>query len=556
LTRFIALWRRTQTVWGAVGLAALGALQTVALDHTQLWPLALVAAGALAWQIHSASFGQSLRAAWGFGTAWGAAGTWWLFVSMHQFGGLPAWMAVLAVLALSAFLASYLGLAMGVFALCRTGRPALDAGLFAALWLLAELARGRLLTGFPWAASGYTQVDAPLAALAPWVGVYGIGFALAFAGAWIAFVWHRGRSHNVLGVVAPTAVALTLGLCSLLPQTDFTRPTSTLTVSLLQGNVPQDEKFETSHQAQALEWHLKALLAANTDLVVAPETAIPFLPWQMPDGVWDGLAAHFAKGSTSALFGIPLGSESEGYTNSVAGLGPSAERLQGGFYRYDKHHLVPFGEFIPNGFRWFTTLMRIPLGDFNRGPVQAPSFAVKAERIGPNICYEDLFGEDLAARFTDAQTAPTVLANVSNLGWFGRSVAVPQHLNISRMRTLELQRPMLRATNTGATAVIDHRGQVLAALPAHTQGVLRAQVQGRDGVTPFAQWAGRFGLWPLGCSAFAFVLLLARRAWQLGTEKQGALGAASHVDPTAGSKAAQSADARDQHPTPNDIPRT
>lgn len=540
----------------AVGLAAIGALQTLALDQTQLWPLALLAAAALAWQIQSASFSQSLRAAWGFGIAWGAAGTWWLFVSLHQYGGLPAWMAVLAVLALSAFLASYLALAMGVFALCRSGRPAHDAVLFAALWLLAELARGRLLTGFPWAASGYTQVDAPLSALAPWVGVYGIGFALAFGGAWITFGWRHAGSSTLRRAVASAGVVLGLGLCSLLPQADFTQPTTTLTVSLLQGNVPQEEKFETAHQAQALNWHLKAMLAAETDLVVAPETAIPFLPWQMPDGVWDGLAAHFAKGSTSALFGIPLGSESEGYTNSVAGLGPGGERLQGGFYRYDKHHLVPFGEFIPNGFRWFTTLMRIPLGDFNRGPVQAPSFAVKAERIGPNICYEDLFGEDLAARFTDAATAPTILANVSNLGWFGRSVAVPQHLNISRMRTLELQRPMLRATNTGATAVIDHQGRVLAALPSHTQGVLRAQVQGRNGVTPYAIWAGQFGLWPLGGVAMAFVLLRARRAWHLSTEKQGALGAAARREPTAGAIGTVSGDAGAQHPAQDDIPRT
>jgi apolipoprotein N-acyltransferase len=172
---------------------------------------------------------------------------------------------------------------------------------------------------------------------------------------------------------------------------------------------------------------------------------------------------------------------------------------------YDKHHLVPFGEFVPFGFRWFTRLMNIPLGDFNRGPLAAPSFAVRSERVAPNICYEDLFGEELAARFADAASAPTMFANISNIGWFGDTIAIDQHLNISRMRTLEFQRPMLRATNTGATAIIDHRGQVVADLPPFTRGVLEAQVQGQTGITPYAWWASRAPLWPylvlgaLGC---------------------------------------------------------
>jgi apolipoprotein N-acyltransferase len=149
--------------------------------------------------------------------------------------------------------------------------------------------------------------------------------------------------------------------------------------------------------------------------------------------------------------------------------------------------------------------MNIPLGDFNRGPAVAPSFHFEGQRIAPNICYEDLFGEELALRFRDEAGAPTVLANLSNIGWFGDTVAVPQHLAISRTRSLELQRPMVRATNTGATAVVDHRGRVTAQLPPFTRGVLRAEVQGRDGLTPFARWASRFGLWPLVLAAAAVI---------------------------------------------------
>jgi apolipoprotein N-acyltransferase len=471
--------------------AALGALQTVAYVATWAWGLQLACVAALAALVARASPRRAALAGVGFGTAWVAAGTWWLFVSMHRYGGLPAWMAVLAVLALAAFLSLYLALGLAAFARWRCRRPGADALLFAAVWLLAELARGVIFTGFPWVASGYAQVDAPLAALAPWLGVYGTGAVAAGLAARAALGWRSGgtarrRATGVLGAVGALLVL------ALLPVPDFTRPTGSLAVTLLQGNVPQDEKFEPTHQAAAVEWHLTALLAARGDLVVAPETALPLLPQQMPEGLWDGLQQRFAAGPTAALLGLPLGDEKVGYTNSAAGLAPGQP-----MYRYDKQHLVPFGEFIPTGFRWFTEMMNIPLGDFNRGPLVAPSFVVKGERIAPNICYEDLFGEELAARFGDAASAPTLLANISNIGWFGRTIAIDQHLQISRQRSLELQRPMLRATNTGATVVIDHRGRVAAQLAPHTRGVLVAEVTGREGLTPYARWAAAFGLWPL-----------------------------------------------------------
>jgi apolipoprotein N-acyltransferase len=173
---------------------------------------------------------------------------------------------------------------------------------------------------------------------------------------------------------------------------------------------------------------------------------------------------------------------------------------------------VPFGEFIPPGFRWFTELMNIPLGDFARGVRNPPSFEFKGQRFGPNICYEDLFGEELARRFADAAAAPTVLVNLSNIGWFGDTIAVPQHLNISRMRSLELQRPMLRATNTGATAIVDHRGRAAATLESFTRGMLEGRVEGRSGSTPYAYWASRLGLWPLFVLAVPVIALAIRRA--------------------------------------------
>jgi len=480
----------------ALAAAILGALQTLAFVYTALWWLPLLCTAVLAALVWRASPGHAALLGWLYGSAWLGAGVWWLFISLHRYGGLPAWLAVLAVALLCMGLALYLGIAMALFARWRRGRVTLDVMLFAVLWLLAELARTVIFTGFPWLASGYAQVDGPLAAWAPWIGVSGIGTLGAALAALLAAAWHgRARPHRALVALA-LALAVPV-LSATIGTREFSRPSGELSVSLLQGNVPQDQKFSMDHVPQALAWVAQALQDAGGQLVVAPETAVPLLPEQLVELVpdyWPALRARFEDSVQSALIGVPLGDYQSGYTNSVVGL--SAATRGAAPYRYDKVHLVPFGEFIPTGFRWFTQLMNIPLGDFARGPQNAPSFSVGGERIAPNICYEDLFGAELAQRFIDPASAPTIFANVSNIGWFGDTIAVDQHLNISRMRTLEFQRPMLRATNTGATAIIDHRAQVLAQLPPFTQGVLDGRVQGREGLTPFAWWSARFGLWP------------------------------------------------------------
>jgi apolipoprotein N-acyltransferase len=516
--------------WQLAAVAAAGALQTLACVHTAAWPLPLAAIALLAWCVYGATPRRAALLGWAFGTAWLGAATWWLFISMHRYGGLPAPLAVAAVALLSAALSLYLGAAMAWVAHRRSSRPLADASRFAAGWLAAELARGVIFTGFPWAASGYTQVDGPLAVLAPWLGVYGIGALLAWAAALLALAGRAAVGGGGAAASAPRrplwlALAVLAGPAAwgvAMGPPEFTRPGASLQVALLQTNVAQDEKFAAERMPATLAWVAQALTTARADLVITPETAVPLLPDQLGElapGYWAGLQQHFSQpGGPAALVGVPLGNFEAGYTNSVLGLS-AGTAAPGTGYRYDKTHLVPFGEFIPTGFRWFTELMHIPLGDFNRGPANPPSFAVKSARVAPNICYEDLFGEELARRFADAATAPTVLANISNIGWFGDTIAIPQHLNISRLRSLELQRPMLRATNTGATAVIDHRGVVQAALPPFTEGVLTATVQGREGLTPFARWAAAAGLWPL------WALAALGLAWPAGAgHRRGAAG--------------------------------
>ena len=325
-------------------VATLGAAQMIAFVYTAFWPAQMMAIALLAWRVGMASPGRAFVLGYAFGTAWLCAGTWWLYVSMHRYGGLSAWLAALAVFALASFLSLYLGAAMASVARWSGRQPLTSAALFAAVWLLAEWARGVIFTGFPWVASGY----------APWLGVYGIG-AVA-AGVAAAFGFSRLRSLR--GWLAPGAALLVaIGLGTFAGSIDFTRPTATLSVTLLQSNVAQDEKFEARFVPEALALIGTQLAQARGDLVVGPETVIPLLPSQLDPAWWQEVLTRFRQPGRAAILGLPLGNDDAGYTNSAAGISAATAAMPGGFYRYDKHHLVPFGEFIPRGFRWFTELM-------------------------------------------------------------------------------------------------------------------------------------------------------------------------------------------------------
>ena len=469
----------------------------------------------------SASPRQAFLRGWWFATGWLLASIWWLYISLHVYGGMPSGLAALAVFLLAGGLAIFYATASGVYRwVCLTHAGAMTHALaFSAVWLLAELTRGTLWTGFPWAAAGYAHVDSVLRAGAPWVGVYGLSALSAWAAMLVAASWRGPISqHERSRTTLWRAMAIGIVLCiswldwsSRQPVATPTLAKSALSVTLLQGNVPQDLKFGAG-LGTALHDYQDALLTNTSDLIVTPETALPLLREQLPDGYWSLVQQRYAQGQQAALVGLPMqaphGGGENAYTNSALALLPEAAPDA---YRYDKHHLVPFGEFVPPMFRWFVQLMNIPLGDFSRGPVVQPPLLWHGERIAPNICFEDLFGEELAQNFANPATSPTLLLNLSNIAWFGDTVAIDQHLHISRMRTLELGRPMLRATNTGATAIINAQGVVTHRLPSGVKGALTAQVQGVDGAaTPYARWVSAWGLWPLAVWA---VLVLSAVAW-------------------------------------------
>lgn len=502
--------RGLQTFWPALAGAAQAAAVALpgsgqAQGWLQILSLILLASGLASIAKTSQHTRPALKqGAWlggVFATAWLTGCFWWLYVSMHDVGGMPAPLAALAVVALASALALYYAAAAAVWvALARhegLQRPAWLSVVFAALWTLAELMRGRWLTGFPWGAGGYAHVDGVLSAWAPWVGVYGIGALAAWLAMRLALAGWRWRALKpLIGVLA-----VSWGLQAWGPA--FTTPAGVGQVELLQANISQGAKFDASSGVRdALQWYDAQLRNSQQPLVVAPETAIPLLQRHLPEGYWSGLQQHFsAPGRPLALVGLPLGGQNEGYTNSVVALGPVGSPD----YRYDKAHLVPFGEFMPPGFLWFVRMMNIPLGDFKSGGWDQPSVAWQGQRLAPNVCYEDLFGEELALRFKNPALAPTALVNVSNIAWFGDTLAVDQHLNISRLRAMELGRPMLRATNTGATAIIDHQGRVTHQLPRFTRGTLVGTYEGRNGLTPFAYWASAWGLWPLWALCCAVV---------------------------------------------------
>lgn len=504
-----------------LGFGVAGLAQAVSMaspvSGKPLWWLQLLSLGALVWlldslRVQGAGWRRAGLHGWLFSTAWLTGSFWWLFISMHTYGGLPAPLAAIAVLALAAALGLYYAAASAWFVVRGPKGRVTGALVFAALWTLAELVRGSWFTGFPWGAGGYAHVEGPLAALAPWVGVYGIGAAAALVVALVAL--HRPIRTGEIALAA-VLIALVFGAPQLVAplRADVQGAkgsTGNLQIALLQGNIPQDEKFVPGGGIEtALRWYGEQLRDAKASLVVTPETALPLLPQQLPAGYLEAIQARYSQGTQAAIVGLPMGNQGT-YSNSVLGFQPGASRV----YQYSKHHLVPFGEFIPTGFRWFIQMMNIPLGDFERGGLAQAPFLWQGQRIAPNICYEDLFGDEIGANFRDEATAPTVLLNVSNIAWFGDSVAIDEHLSISRMRALEFARPMVRSTNTGATVVIDAEGRVTHELPRLTRGVLEASVEGRRGLTPYARWVAPFGLWPLWIGALAIVaaaFLLRRR---------------------------------------------
>lgn len=442
---------------------------------------------ALCGVLNSTSTTHKLKLAWLFVTLWLVGCVWWLYIALNHYGGLPGVITVVALSLLCGGLALYYAGALWVFVKYSPQLSSWQKHVcFAACWTMAELARAQWWTGFPWAAIGYAHVDGVLSYAAPWTGIYGMCFLAAGLSSALAQVSWKSHHHG-----GTRAVWLAVAVCCLPALREVNTSGPVLSVKLLQANVSQDTKFRSA-RLPALHWYENALTHSQADVTVLPETALPYFKHELPDGYWDTLAGVTQAQQKYAIVGIPTQDETKGYGNSAIGLGGPHE------VQYDKHHLVPFGEFTPNALKWFTRMMSIDFGDFNRGAVDQAPFKWKDHQLAVTICYEDLFGEELAVRFNHPDRAPTVFVNLSNIAWFGDTTVVKQHIDIARMRSLEFKRPTVRATNAGGTAIIDAQGRVQQQLQPFTQGELQGNVNSPyQEITFFATWAGRWGLKPL-----------------------------------------------------------
>lgn len=470
--------------------AAAGALAVAGFAPAEFF-VALVASLALLVHLWSREQASARAAALGFafGLGFFGAGVSWVYVSLARFGGLAPPLAAAATAVFCALLALFPAAVGALQAKVPAAPLARALAVVPGLWALAEALRGWLFTGFPWLSVGHAVPGTPLAGYAPLGGTVAASLAVVcLAGCTWAVAARKGR----LGALALAAALLGAG--ALASRIAWTEPAAApLRVALLQGNVAQDLKFDPERWPRTVQTYARLAEGTRARLIVLPETALPRFLDTIEPAVIERLAAAARRNGGDLVLGVPVRAPGGRYWNSVVTLGVSPSA------RYDKVHLVPFGEFAPPGFAWFARALAIPLSDFSRGAADQRPLAAAGERLAVSICYENAFGAEVRAQLPEA----TLLVNVSNVAWFGDSLAPAQHLQIGRFRALETGRPLLAATNTGITAVVGADGAVLARLPQFREGALEAEIAGRRGQTPYV----RTGDAPALAAALALVVL-------------------------------------------------
>lgn len=491
---------RLATLFLAVGAGALAVLGFAPFSYFVLPVLALALLAELTTRLPPR---HAFLAGWDFGLGLLGFGIAWIRISLNQFGNLDAPLAWLLTILFVVAMALYVGLVGWLMArLPAKGSWIRLALVFPSVWVLVEWLRGWLFTGFPWLAMGYSQIDAPLAGFAPILGVYGVSW-LAACSAGLLVLGYRLRGWR-----RALPLAVLLGLWAggqALRAVSWAEPQGEpLSVSLIQGNIPQSIKWDPDTRLSTLAAYLGLTQEAwDSDLILWPETAIPDFRHRVEEELLRPLAEKAAIAGAELITGVPvLERETGRYYNAILSLG-SAEDL------YYKRHLVPFGEFMP--FKdWLgplVELFEVPMSDFSSGTAPRPLLRVGADGVGASVCYEDAFPEALIQALPEA----AYLVNLSNDGWFGDSLAPHQHLEIARMRALETGRYLLRATNTGISAIIGPDGAVRESLGLDRRGLVRGSIQRLSGATPFVHW----GSWPALIGSLLILLLAVLRQRQV-----------------------------------------
>ena len=475
-----------------------GALGVLAFAPFYFWPLGLVSLLTLfaLWQ-RARSVGRAFSVGFVWGLGLFAAGVSWIYVSLHVYGHMPAILAGLATFLFCCYLALYPALA-GALYRTLTVRLALSPVtallvLMPACFVMFEYLRGWVVSGFPWLTMGYTQtpggiVAAPLAGYAAITGVFGISWLLAITTAIVLAVMRGAPGVLLSNAARATSIAVLLvvwGAGSLLFGYEWTAISGKpLRVALLQGNVDQNLKWRDDQRVPTLVNYHQLVTSTQARLIVMPETALPDFLDRIPAEFIESLQKHALSAGADVLLGAPIvertgGADSSRHlANSAVSIGTSPMQ------RYDKRHLVAFGEFVPPLLSWVYRWLQIPLADFSPPIGDAKPMQIAGHKVAINICYEDAFGAEIAAQLPEAE----LLVNMSNMAWFGASLAPGQHAQMSQMRALETGRWMVRATNTGATAAINEKGVIVKSFAGFTRGVLEVDAQPRSGATPYSRW--------------------------------------------------------------------
>ena len=477
-----------------------GLLLPLAFAPTEWWAVACGAIFVFYFLLQNATPRQALWIGWLFGLGYFGIGVHWVYYSLHLFGAAIAPIAVLLTFVFVLVMSVFPSATAYFWARLRLpASPIGNAILFASLWVIAELLRGKIMNGFPWILVGYSQTSGPFGSLAPVMGVYGLSFLVVLVSC-AGVVFAKGPSRITTGafalITAPIFLALVMNLVH------FSQPVKDpLTVRLVQANIAQEMKFSQDRLTKSLFDYTQLTQQdglSEVDLVVWPETAIPTYFDLVEDAMGPFVASMDAQGIDVISGGFQR--DGDDVYNAVKQLG-------GEQAVYQKRHLVPFGEYMPLRFLldFAAKYIIIPMADLAAGSGPHVPMNIQGVGIGISICYEDVFGEEMRAVLPESQ----LLVNVSNDAWFGNSAAPHQHEQKARMRAREFARPMVRVTNTGVSAAIDYRGNVLGRIGHNTTGILDVSVQPRSGYTPYA----RTGNWPIFifCMAIFLVFLLKRR---------------------------------------------
>jgi apolipoprotein N-acyltransferase len=485
----------------ALGAPILGALGVLGFAPFYFYPVSIASLVGLIYVWRSCETAkQAAYVGFMYGLGLFGVGFYWIYISLHTYGGMPPIMAGLCTFLLAAFMSLFTA-ATGALSK-RISVNQKHAFLIAVpiFWALTDWVRSWIFTGFPWLTIGYSQLPhSPLAGYIPLIGVYGVSFITVMVASLTStlFIKDLPTSCKRGALLALLTIIITGGLLKLV---EWTTPVKqAISVSLLQGNIDQAIKWAPEIAEQTLNRYLDMAEQSTSKLIIMPETAMPVLSSNMPPEILTRMKQHAIKNNGDILVGMVERENSE-YFNSVLSFGTAETAV------YRKSHLVPFGEFIPFKmvFGWiYRDWLNMPLSDLSRGSIHQQPMPVAGEKVAVNICYEDVFGEEIIRQLP----AATLLVNVSNDAWYGDSYAAEQHMQFSQARALETGRMMLRATNTGATAIIDHKGHVIAHAPHLVQTTLDGTAQGYTGTTPYVIW----GNWPFVLFSFITIILLWRR---------------------------------------------